>query len=347
MRYPRQCVIELSSFCNMKCTYCPVSDSNSKFKPVHMDTDLALSIIDRIKEEKINCSITSNLLGESLLHPYAQAIYQSIIINEIPFSLTTNSNVWKPAIFDLITDRNSSLYLLIFSQNGLYDKKSKSTELCMPGFEREKSKFVIDEVMKMKRKKKSKFQMGVKITRRGQDYEEIEELISYWLEYGMDFVSIGKRLVNNNQGMRIFPCRYPDDLAFEIRSTGDAIACGWHTGVVNDLKLTFGKVPLTGSLVEFYNNKKYHDFRKAHYLGEFPDVCRRCSIPYTGDGFIGTVYFRNKRFPRRKIYYHEDYSNIFYSYKPRHSRVSFLRDWKPDEDIVREILQEGKRLYWL
>lgn len=347
MRLFRQCVLELSSYCNMRCTLCPVSIPDSGFKPVHMDTDLALSIIDRIKEEKINCSITSNLLGESLLHPDAGIIYGRIIKNEIPFSLTTNSNVWKPAIFDMITDRDSSMYLLIFSQNGLYDEKSNSSELCMKGFDREKSKEIIDCVMKLKNKKKSKFEMGVKITRRGQDYEEIEEMVQYWLDYGMDFVSIGKSLVSNEGGMRIFPCRYPDDMAFEIRSTGDVIACGWHTEVTNDLKLTFGKVPLTGSLIDFYNNEKYREFRKRNYTGDFPDVCKRCSIAYTGDGFRGAVRFRHSRFPRRKIYFHEDYANIFYSYKKKYSRISFLREWKPDQEIVDEILREGGKLYWI
>jgi MoaA/NifB/PqqE/SkfB family radical SAM enzyme len=311
-----------------------------------MDTDLAYSIINRIKKEEINCSITSNLLGESLLHPEAMNIYSRIIFHEIPFSLTTNSNVWKPQVFDMITNKGSSLYLLIFSQNGLYYEKSKSPELCMKGFVREKSKFVIDQVMKMKNKKGSKFQVGIKITRRGQDYEEIEEIIQYWLEYGMDFVSIGKSLVSNEGGMRIFPCRYPDDMALEIRSTGDSIACGWHTKVVNEFQLTFGKVPLNGSIVEFYNNEKYREFRKRNYTGDFPDVCKKCSIAYTGDGFRGSVKFRHSRFPRRKIYFHEDYANIFYSYKKKYSRISFLREWKPDQEIVDEISREGRKLYW-
>lgn len=346
MREFRQCVIELSSFCNMRCTCCPVSDPSSGFKPVHMDTGLAMSVIDRIKKEKINCSITSNLLGESLLHPDAFDIYAHMISNQIPFSLTTNSNVWKENIFDMITDRLSSLYLLIFSQNGLYDEKSQSAEKCMKGFDRKRSKEIIDYVMYMKQKKGSKFDIGVKATLRGQDYEEIEELICYWLDYGMDFVSIGKPLISNGEGMRIFPCRYSDDYALEIRSTSDAIPCGWNTEVTNDLKLTFGKVPKTGSLIDFYNNDLYREFRKRNYLGDFPDVCKRCSIAYTGDGFRGSVRFRHSRFPRKLVYYHEDYSNIFYSYKKKYSRISFLREWKPDFEIVEEIKREGKRLYW-
>jgi hypothetical protein len=333
----------------MKCTLCPVVDETAQqYKPGFMDTKLAISIINRIKEEKINCSITSNLLGESLLHPDAGIIYKHMIDMQIPFSLTTNGNVWKPKILDRILDKDSSCYLLIFSINGLYDNKSKSLERCMTGFNKEMSKTLINHAISLKWKRKIKTEIGVKITRRGQDYEEFEELINYWLnEKKVDFVSIGKSLVNKAGGMRIFPCRYPDDMALEIRSTGDTIACGWHPEVTNELKLTFGQVPITGSLIDFYNNEKYREFRKHNYTGDFPDVCKRCSIAYTGDGFRGSVRFRHSRFPRRKIYYHEDYANIFYSYKKKYSRISFLREWKPDPEIVNEIKREGKKLFWI
>jgi len=346
MRRPRQIVTDISSHCNLKCTYCPTSDPKSPFKPGYMQTDLVISIVDRIKQEKLNSSITSNLLGEALFHLDILYMYKYMVKSKVPFYLTTNSTLWYDEVFDLLTD-NNSCYQIILSNNGLFHEKSHSLEKCMPGINRKESKRNIQLLLRMRNRKRSNTQIGIKITQRGQDYEEIEELICYWLhEMKVDFVAVGKLLVNNNTGMRIFPCRYSDDFALEIRSDGTAIGCGWNTEVTNELKVNFGKVPLTGSLVEFYNNKKYHDFRKAHYLGKFPDVCRRCSISYTGDRFIGTVYFRNKRFPRRKIYYHEDYSNIFYSYKPRHSRVSFLRDWRPDQEIVDEILRENKKLYW-
>lgn len=347
MRSPRQIVLDMSSKCNMKCLNCPTTDPNSKFKPGHMDTDLIMSVMDRIVEEKINTSITSNLLGESLLHPDIYQIYVRMVALKIPFTLTTNSSLWNQEVFDLLTEYNSC-YQIIFSQNGLHEDKSYSLETCMQGINRRESMKNIKAVLDMRNRKKSNTSLGIKITNRGQDYEEIEEMIDYWLnEGGADFVAVGKLLVDTKRGMRIFPCRYSDDFAMEIRSDGTAIACGWQPEVTNDLALNFGKLPLTGSLIDFYNNPAYRAFRKVQYLGDFPIPCDKCSIPYTGDGIIGKVNFRGINRSRKAMYYHEDYSNTFYSYKNNKSRISFLREWKPDQEIVDEILNEGKRLYWL
>jgi MoaA/NifB/PqqE/SkfB family radical SAM enzyme len=290
-----------------------------------MEPELIYSIVDRIVDENLDTSLTCCLLGESLLHPDIYNIFSYIVAHKVPFYVTTNTSIWNDKVFDLLTNENSC-YQIILSNNGLWGRKSKSLEVCMPGIDRQKSKNHIDMIIAMKNRKRSKTQVGIKIIRRGQDQEEIENLIYYWLnDGGADFVAVGKLLESAGQKMRMYPCRHFDDMAMYIRSDGTLIPCGWNTKITNDLVLTLGKMSKDLSIENTYNNLLFGILRKRHQEGDFPYPCNECTIAYTGDGFEGVVRFRDKKKSRRKIYYHDDYSNTFYSYQKKRTRVSFLR----------------------
>lgn len=325
---PRQIVVDISSMCNLKCSYCPSGmESAVNYIKGFMKKELYFSIVDRIIKEKMDSSLTCCLLGESLLHPFIYEMMEYTVKKNVPFYLTTNTTIWDTRLFKLLV-KNNSCYQLILSNNGLWDKKSKSIEACMEGIDRNNSKRNIERIIELKEKEKdSNLEIGIKIIRRGQDYEEIENLIVYWLKNGADFVIVGRPLISQKKNMRIYPCRHFKDMAMYIRSDGTVIPCGWHEEVVNRKILNFTKLNKTQSLIKFYNNDMFNLLRKCHNEGTFHYPCNECTIAYTGDGIEGVVKFRNKLLPQEIIYYHTDYSNEFYSYKEVRSRVSYLRSF--------------------
>lgn len=334
MRVPRQIVLDTTAMCNLKCTCCPNNDEsiNKYGTRGHMNPDLFKSVVDRIVLEKLDTSITACLLGEALLHPDIVELMQYVVDKNVPAYLTTNTSIWNEELFQLLTD-NNSIYQIVLSNNGLFEDYSNSIEKCMVGLDRNLSKSIIEYIVYLRNKKASETEIGIKIIRRGQDYEEIENLISYWLEKGLDFVAVGRPLIQSEGGMRIYPCRHFDDMAMYVRWDGTLIPCSFNTKVVNEHAYDLGILDKTSSLVDVYNNDKYKELRRRHYNRDFPEVCQKCAIAYTGEGLIGEVYFRNASLPRKKIYYHEDYSNTFYSYKKKYTRVSFLRKWEKDNEI--------------
>jgi radical SAM protein with 4Fe4S-binding SPASM domain len=137
--------------------------------------------------------------------------------------------------------------------------------------------------------------------------------------------------------MRIYPCRHFDDMAMYVRYDGTVVPCSFNVHMCNEHAMDMGKLDKEQSLIEFYNNEKYQALRFRHYDRDFPWPCSKCAIGYTGDGLIGEVRFRNSQLSQKTVYYHDDYSNTFYSYIPRHTRVSFLRQWSPDEDVIAQV----------
>ena len=346
MRIPRQIVVETSLKCNLKCTHCPsVDPSINKYgERVFMDVDFYKSIVDRIVKEKMNTSITGCLNGESLLHPNIYEMFKYTADKKIPFYITTNSSIWHEEVFQLATDDNSC-YQIIMSNNGLFTPNSSAIEKCMPGIQRNKSKQNIERFIQLREKKgKENFQIGIKICKRGQDQEELEHIISYWLENGADFVIIGRILDDVKNGMRMFPCRHFDDMAMYIRADGNVVPCSFNIHMANEHAMDIGKLNETESLIKFYNKHEYLQLRFKHYTGEFPWPCSECAIAYTGDGVEGELHFRNPKLSQRTIYFHDDYSNTFYSYKPRKTRVSYLRQWESDEDIIKWVKKSGMDL---
>jgi len=343
-RIPRQIVIETNNTCNLKCLSCPsVDGSIDKYGKGYMDFNFFKSIIDRVEKEKMNTSITLCLNGEALLHPQYFDMAKYITDKGLPWYVTTNTTIWNEELFQMVTEINSC-YQIVLSNNGLFTPNSMAIEKCMPGIQRNKSKKNIESFFKLKESKGNNIQAGIKICRRGQDQEELEHLISYWLEAGADFVTIGRILTDCNNGMRMFPCRHFDDMAMYVRYDGNVVPCSFNLHMTNEHAMDMGKLNETESIIKFYNKHEYQQLRFKHYTGEFPWPCNQCAIAYTGDGMEGEMHFRNLKLSQKTIYFHDDYSNTFYSYHPKKTRVSHLRDWQPDEEIINWVKKSGMDL---
>lgn len=311
-RIPKQIIIETSSICNLKCKLCPAWGRGPSAGL--MDFDLFTSIIDRIVTEDFDPTVIPWMNGESLLHPDYFKMVKYITDRKLRAYLTTNGTIWNEELFQHITS-GSSIYQLIFSLDGLWDKESKSIELARPGSDRSLIQTNIEDFIELKQTKGNKLDVCIKICQRGQDWEEIENFISYWLHNGADFVCVGRALDKiNPKSMRLYPCQYPDSNFMVIKSDGGVIRCAYNDTAANDPQYTMGSVCNDRPLLEIFNNPTLTKFRELQRSGTFPYPCDTCGFAYTGTGFRGIIYFRNPLLGAKPIHYSRDYYNEFFSF---------------------------------
>jgi hypothetical protein len=252
--------------------------------------------------------------GESLLHPQILDFISYTIAKGIKNYITTNGMILNEDLFETILGNPDQCYQLIFSLDGLWEDKSRSIELCRPGSNRTQIKRTIERALEMKRKLSSTTDIMVKICKRGQDWEEIEEYISYWLKYGVSAVIVGELFTNfSTPGLRIYPCQYSDDQFMLVRWDRTVPMCMYHPKVMNEGLLSAGMLDYTTPLLQFYNNSLYAQFREMQSVGYFPEPCKTCGISYTGAGIRGSIKFRNPALIQDKIYYRADHYNNFFS----------------------------------
>lgn len=322
---PRHVIIEMTNHCNLQCKGCPTAHPTARdFHRGYMNFDLFRSIVDRID---FKTTVIPWMNGEPLLYPGYERVASYLGEKKQRWYLTTNGHYWNEKLFETIMDPGYGglCYQVIFSIDGLFLPSSRSIEAARPGSKREVILESVSKLMALKQASKAKVDLAVKICHRGQDFEEIEQYIAYWLERGIDFVIVGKMLDEINQvPMRIYPCRYFDENFMVIRWDGTLVACAYHNEVANHCYFQLGKVQDNGdSLLDLYNGPRYRKLREDQRRGIFMGPCATCGFAYTGDGFDGTVRFRNKKYPQKDISYHDDYYNRFFSYARKREGASF------------------------
>jgi hypothetical protein len=298
-----------------------------------MDLSLYHSIVDRVvrerKETGWNPTIVPWLNGCPLLHPNYYEIIERLVKENLRAYITTNGMIWNEELFQLIT-RENSLYQIIFSLDGLPFGFSRSIEKARPGSNRNKILDTIDRFAKLKIEKGNNLDMAVKIVHRGQDYEEIEDFIYYWLNQPeIDYVCVGKMLDEDTvDDMRIYPCRYSDPMFMVIKQDGDIVPCSYNHSATNERwfqkNRNWPNVRNETPLLELYNSPPLREFREKQREGIFEGPCKRCGFAYTGNGVRGQIEFRDPSKRNGKpIFYRADYYNQFFSYKNSSKPDSF------------------------
>jgi radical SAM protein with 4Fe4S-binding SPASM domain len=315
---PKQIIIETTSRCNLKCKLCPTLDD--KHIARDMEDDLFFSIIDRVVREGLNSVVIPWMNGEPLLHP-KYATYLSYLSKfDIPHYVTTNGMIYNKDVFAEILDGASSCYQLIFSLDGLPDPISPSIEVARPGTNRHQVLETIRKVSEWKKDVGSTVDLAVKICRRGQDWEEIENFIAYWLNNpAIDYVCVGDALeITNPESMRVYPCQYFDNNFMVIRSRGRVVMCAYNLEAVNNPRFSMGDVRNGTPLLDVYNNQLFTMMREEQNKHRFGPPCDTCGFAYTGQGFQGIVQFRDEQSGLHKpVFYHRDYYNQFFSLKQK------------------------------
>lgn len=324
MKIPDFVALEITSRCQLKCKGC--FSRPEDYPKGDMDLGFFKSVIDRM-DPRMRLNPYAN--GEPLLHPNINEMIRYASEKNIKNYITTNGMIWNEKLFRYIFEHPEQCYQLIVSLDGLPSGPSRSIELARPGSNREKILQTIDGLQQLKRSTGSKTDLMVKICERGQDYEEIEEYISYWLERGMDAVIVGRLFTNfKTEGMRIYPCQYSDPRFMLIRWDRSAVACMYQPDVMNHGALPMGVLDEKTPLVDFFNNEKYTEFRERQAKGDFPHPCNTCGISYTGTGMKGVLTFRNPRLTQRVIFHRHDHYNAYFSFVDKGNPNSSY-GWKP------------------
>jgi len=318
-KVPKQVIIESTSRCNLQCKFCP-NVQNKDFPTGDMDMSLFRHVVDLIAEEMPETIAIPWMNGEPFLNPNFLEMCQYLSEKGIRFYVTTNLTMWKEDIIRYLLSDRSTCYQIIVSVDGLPD--SKSIELARPGTDKDVLLTNLYKLMRIKGEMDSQKNLAFKICERGQDWQEIEEFVQYWLvEDTIDYICVGKPLKDENEeSMRRSPCQYFDRNFMVIRWNGECVPCAYNDKVSNKGMLTYGRITVeTPSLLDVYNNTYITDLRTRQLNGDFPKPCDQCSFAYTGMGMRGSVAFRND--PDESYFYQQDYYNMFFSKK---------RDWKPD-----------------
>jgi radical SAM protein with 4Fe4S-binding SPASM domain len=277
------------------------------------------SLIDKATEEMPESVIVPWGYGEPLIHPKYLEMMQYLNQKNRRFYVTTNGTIWKEDVFYELFREHSGCYQVIISIDGLWG--SGSIEKTRPGTSEGMLKYNVGMILDMHRKLKSKTDLAVKMCERGQDYQEQEEFLQYWLAVPeIAYVCIGKILtVENRESMRRYPCQYMDNNFMVIRWDGSLVPCTYNDQVINKAELQYGTVKIGSSLIDAYNNETITTIRKMQQEGNYPGPCHLCNIAYTGSGIHGEVEFRND--PGTRYFFQQDYYNRIYSRSKK---------WKPN-----------------
>ena len=326
-RIPKQIIIEPTSRCNLACMGCPIFRETG-YPPGDMDLNYFKSIVDRVVAEGLDdTTLVLFFNGEPLIHPQYYEMVKYVIDRDVKCYITTNGTIWNEDLFNLIMQPNSC-YQLIVSIDGLFEEWSNSIEIARPGTVRKVLKRNIDRLIDMRDayadwipqdgdndpRRHANIDLAIKSVHRGQDYQEIERMVDYWLRRGVSYVCIGKMLGESTHPKgRIYPCRYFDDMFLCVRWDGRVVACAYNEEMSNKDAAQLGHLDYTTSLVEFYNNERYRHLRLDQEAGKFHAPCDTCSFNYTGMGFDGAVKFRDPNLLKDEISYHSGYYNEFFS----------------------------------
>ena len=308
---PKQVIIEATNRCNLKCKYCPSVANNGKFPVGDISVDFFKSIVDRAEKEFPDSTIIPWMNGEPFMHPRYLEMMEYLNVHKRRFYVTTNLTLYREDVLRELLKQDSGCYQLIISMDGLPD--TGSIALARPGTDEKLLRSNLNRLLRLAGDMDTETRIAIKICERGQDWEEIEGYIYYYLEdRGIDYVCVGKPLKDINPvSMRQYPCQYFDNNFMVIRHTGDLVVCAYNDDCANSLKLSYGIVTDNGSLLDLYNGPYITYLRAEQKAKRFHGPCKKCSFSYTGSGYQGEVSFRNH--PENKYYFHQDYYNSFFS----------------------------------
>jgi len=318
-KIPKQIAIEVTNKCQLKCVGCFQNLGLKKHED--MNIDYVKSIIDR---NTFGATIIPFLWGEPILYSHIYEMFEYIVKKKQRAYLTSNALIWNDDLFELITQKNS-VYQMIFSIDGL--PGSRSIEVCRPGSD---ATTILQNIMRfkaLKEKNRNNIDLCLKICQRGQDWEEIENFIYYWLKLGIDYICVGRMLNQSGMLLRKYPCQYFNDKFLLIRVDKEIIPCMYCEEVAINNCFEIGKLNDTEDLVKAYNRPVLQELRIEQEHGVFKGPCKNCNSAYTGHGMRGQYVFND---PEKKdigvIYSTQDYYNQTFSLEDKAKGIQYGND---------------------
>ena len=254
-------IIEPTNTCNLRCTFCFVTDGMTRAEGF-MDLDLFKKVIDDCPGLEHLCM---HNWGEPLLHKdifkmfdYAHAAGIKVIV------MNTNATLLTDKMIGKIID--SPLNVIRFSIDG-----SAETFKRIRGVELEKITQNILKLKSEKEKRRPELSMGVVFTVEEETQDDVDSYITQW-ETIVDHVRTQPKLI---QSPREEPCPEPfgkDYGKLVVLWDGTVIPCC----VDYNATLKLGSA-CQDNVQDLWQGQEIARLRDQHEKGDYPDVCINCN----------------------------------------------------------------------
>lgn len=250
--------IEPTNNCNLACRHCP--RDMMKRKTGFIDLNLAKKIIDENPELEW---MMVTAWGEPLLYKNALEIIEFASSFGIKTILTTNATLFTPELIQKILD--GPLYSILISIDGI-----DQTYNFIRGFDYNKVKSNILELIKKRNEKKSGLIINIVATVYEENEKQIEKIINEWSGVADNV---------NLQPMFYYKKEKRTQRCLELYR-GNLIIY-WDGKVVTccpdyDGALVVGNVN-EEKIIDIWNGPKIRKLRLMHVRGEFAGLCETCS----------------------------------------------------------------------
>ena len=254
-------IIEPTNTCNLRCTFCFVTDGMTR-DGGFMDFDLFKKIIDDCTDLEHLCM---HNWGEPLLHKdifrmieYAKNKGVNYVV------MNTNGTLLTDKMINRIV--NSKLDIIRFSIDG-----SAETFKRVRGEELENIEKNIKKLKIIKEKKRPELKMGVVFTVEEDTERDAEEYINHW-EKIVDHVRLQPKLITSPR-TEVCPEPFGKDYGkLVVLWDGRVIPCC----VDYNANLMIGNIQ-NDTIPNLWKSEKLNILREQHLKGEFPDTCANCN----------------------------------------------------------------------
>ncbi|MBT5257875.1 MAG: radical SAM protein [Nitrospina sp.] len=254
-------IIEPTNTCNLRCTFCFVTDGMTR-DGGFMDFNIFKKIIDDCTDLEHLCM---HNWGEPLLHKdifrmieYAKNKGVNYVV------MNTNGTLLTDKMINRIV--NSKLDIIRFSIDG-----SAETFKRVRGVELENIEKNIKKLKIIKEKKRPKLKMGVVFTVEEDTEGDAEEYINHW-EKIVDHVRLQPKLITSPR-TEVCPEPFGKDYGkLVVLWDGRVIPCC----VDYNANLMIGNIQ-NDTIPNLWKSEKLNILREQHLKGEFPDTCANCN----------------------------------------------------------------------
>ena len=254
-------IIEPTNTCNLRCTFCFVTDGMTR-DGGFMDFNIFKKIIDDCTDLEHLCM---HNWGEPLLHKdifrmieYAKNKGVNYVV------MNTNGTLLTDKMINRIV--NSKLDIIRFSIDG-----SAETFKRVRGVELENIEKNIKKLKIIKEKKKPELKMGVVFTVEEDTEGDAEEYINHW-EKIVDHVRLQPKLITSPR-TEVCPEPFGKDYGkLVVLWDGRVIPCC----VDYNANLMIGNIQ-NDTISNLWKSEKLNILREQHLKGEFPDTCANCN----------------------------------------------------------------------
>ena len=254
-------IIEPTNTCNLRCTFCFVTDGMTR-DGGFMDFNIFKKIIDDCTDLEHLCM---HNWGEPLLHKdifrmieYAKNKGVNYVV------MNTNGTLLTDKMINRIV--NSKLDIIRFSIDG-----SAETFKRVRGVELENIEKNIKKLKIIKEKKRPELKMGVVFTVEEDTEGDAEEYINHWKKI-VDHVRLQPKLITSPR-TEVCPEPFGKDYGkLVVLWDGRVIPCC----VDYNANLMIGNIQ-NDTIPNLWKSEKLNILREQHLKGEFPDTCANCN----------------------------------------------------------------------